>query len=335
MANKFEVEYAKSSRASCKQCKGKIDKDGIRFGYSQDVPAGDDGNKNYALMGIKWYHFECFCSFKKANWMKANLCELEHLKGLESLKPEDHQKVKDLWIGLKEGGGVGGTSGAGSMEMQGVLTDQQFVKFKEIKVDLSKKNLTQLKEMCAVNKLAKTGIKTELLDVIAENKILGVLPYCSACNKGKLKFSRGSGEITCSGYYDDVQNRFMRCKGPGAEVLKTVKRIPFRDGGSSVSLPVQAPEIVPRGSSGLHGGSASTSTRTSTSKSGDGGLAGGSLPSFVTNPALRASGSNGLAGGPLPSFVTNAAFRASGGESSMPDDFDEFAMPSPKRQRTG
>lgn len=54
MAHKFEVEYAKSNRAACKQCKAKIDKDAVRFGYSQDVPAGDDGVKNYAMGGTKW-----------------------------------------------------------------------------------------------------------------------------------------------------------------------------------------------------------------------------------------------------------------------------------------
>lgn len=53
--HKFEVEYAKSGRAACKACKAKIDKDAVRIGASVDVPAGDDGTKNYAMMGTKWY----------------------------------------------------------------------------------------------------------------------------------------------------------------------------------------------------------------------------------------------------------------------------------------
>ena len=32
--------YAKSNRAACKQCKAKIDKDAVRFGFSQEVPEG-------------------------------------------------------------------------------------------------------------------------------------------------------------------------------------------------------------------------------------------------------------------------------------------------------
>ena len=75
MAHKFEVEYAKSNRATCKVSKTKIEKDSLRVGYSQDVPAGEDGEKNYALMGVKWIKFDYFSQFKGARWYKANLAD--------------------------------------------------------------------------------------------------------------------------------------------------------------------------------------------------------------------------------------------------------------------
>ena len=92
--HKFEVEYAKSGRATCKQCKTKIDKDTLRIGHSQDIPAGEDGEKNYALAGTKWYKFECFKLMKGARWFKANLCKPEDASGYDNLKEEDQQRVK-------------------------------------------------------------------------------------------------------------------------------------------------------------------------------------------------------------------------------------------------
>ncbi|CAD7938220.1 unnamed protein product [Amoebophrya sp. A25] len=233
--HKYEVEYAKSGRAACKACKGKIDKDAIRIGYSQDVPAGDDGVKNYAMMGVKWYHIHCFPKMKGPKWMKENLCVLDDIKGLEAVKPEDRKKMQELWEALVSAdtstamkspmGKAGGvkrpaeTSLADLMENQGVLSDAEYAAIKEVKGEIAKKSVAQLAEMLSRNGLPKNGPKMELIERVAENRVLGVLPRCQLCpeEKGRLLWNRADGKISCQGYFDDVVQRRVRCKGPGAD----------------------------------------------------------------------------------------------------------------------
>ena len=70
---------------------------------------------------------------------------------------------------------------------------------KQVKQDFAKKTIAQLKDMLGTNKLPKSGTKPELLDRIAENKVLGVLPICTVCDKGRLKWQRADGKLSCPG----------------------------------------------------------------------------------------------------------------------------------------
>ena len=49
----YRVEYAKSNRASCKACKGKIDKDELRLAKMVRNPRFDGVSPH-------WFHFDCF-----------------------------------------------------------------------------------------------------------------------------------------------------------------------------------------------------------------------------------------------------------------------------------
>lgn len=49
----YQLEHAKSGRASCKKCKEKIEKRHLRVGIMTDVPG-----EEYKM--TKWYHIECF-----------------------------------------------------------------------------------------------------------------------------------------------------------------------------------------------------------------------------------------------------------------------------------
>jgi poly [ADP-ribose] polymerase len=49
------IEQAKSSRASCRKCKGKIEKDTLRFGVESDMQYGDEPS-------FRWYHLACGAS---------------------------------------------------------------------------------------------------------------------------------------------------------------------------------------------------------------------------------------------------------------------------------
>jgi len=234
--HKFEVEYAKSGRAACKACKAKIDKDAVRIGASVDVPAGDDGTKNYAMMGTKWYHYHCFPQYKGQKWMQQNLCDVSEVKGFGALQPADQAQIVALWTALKQGnngaskaavagapspskgpaqdGGSNHLPAAGVKrpaevptvnlkeltEIQGVLSDAEFAAVKQVKQEIAKKTVAQLQAMLVTNKMAKSGPKADLIEKIAEAKVMGVLPKCYVCDyKGTLKWSRMDGSIKCGG----------------------------------------------------------------------------------------------------------------------------------------
>ena len=61
----------------------------------------------------------------------------------------------------------------------------------------------QLKEILSKNRQIKTGTKTELLNRVAEGKLLGALPNCPKCMGGRIKFDIKSGEYYCKGFMDD------------------------------------------------------------------------------------------------------------------------------------
>ena len=46
------IEMAKSGRASCRKCRGKIEKDTLRFGLESDMQYGDEPS-------YRWYHLKC------------------------------------------------------------------------------------------------------------------------------------------------------------------------------------------------------------------------------------------------------------------------------------
>eukprot|EP01018_Ginkgo_biloba_P034176 Gb_33067 [translate_table: standard] len=90
----WKVEYAKSSRASCKTCNKSIDKDKLRI--AKMVPATQfDG-----FMPI-WNHAECI--LKKRGQFRI----VDDVEGIDTLRWEDQQKIKKY----VEGNGKGSASG--------------------------------------------------------------------------------------------------------------------------------------------------------------------------------------------------------------------------------
>ncbi|XP_024981698.1 poly [ADP-ribose] polymerase 1 [Cynara cardunculus var. scolymus] len=89
----WKAEYAKSGRSSCKACKKPIDKETLRLGKM--IPATQfDG-----FMPM-WHHAECI--LKKAKQIKST----DDVEGIETLRWEDQQKIRQY----VEGGGGGGGS---------------------------------------------------------------------------------------------------------------------------------------------------------------------------------------------------------------------------------
>jgi hypothetical protein len=58
------IEVSKSSRAACRKCKQKIEKDALRFGAESEMQYGD-------APSYRWYHLECAASAEPAQLEKA------------------------------------------------------------------------------------------------------------------------------------------------------------------------------------------------------------------------------------------------------------------------
>lgn len=252
----FEVEYSKSNRAACKKCKDKIPKDVVRVGFKAEV--SEDAEGAAAHMGCSWHHFECFAKAKGQPWFKKHLTAevAEAVSGLESLKEDDRAAVQELFKACRgevpmpvapaaptaenetpnkatkkrKGKGDDEVADASSAKAAKVaeshLTEEQIAAIAEAKGSVASKNAAYLGAILAKNGLPKTGRKDELLDRVAENKVLGVPPTCDVCEKKKLSWSRSTGKYTCPGFFDDEAKAFKKCKGP---TVIDVQRTPWQE----------------------------------------------------------------------------------------------------------
>jgi len=255
-AFEFEVEYAKSGRAGCKQCKNKIEQGSVRVGLKTVVPVGpeDDAaarSAAHAAETMKWHHLECFPRLRGANWFKKHLPQVEALTGLANLNADDQAKIPVIFSTCRgEGPALNGNAGSAvaaeatpskkrkspdggadnteetpqklanldPAAARGVLTEDQFKAIEDIKAELAKKSVALLGALLGKNGLPKSGRKEEILDRVSESKALGVPPKCPTCDNVKLKWSRSNGEFSCPGSFSEEKKRFMRCKGPAKDV---------------------------------------------------------------------------------------------------------------------
>lgn len=87
--------------------------------------------------------------------------------------------------------------------------NDQYKKFLELKDDLDNNALPKLKEMCRKNLMKVSGNKSDVIERIADAKILGVIPKCPACGGGRPKLDPKTMTYYCSGYLEDVI--FINC----------------------------------------------------------------------------------------------------------------------------
>ena len=89
-------------------------------------------------------------------------------------------------------------------------TPDQYKKFVEYREDLDQKTIADLKELCRKNGQKVTGTKPELIERVADGKVLGGIPKCSSCGGGRPKWDAKSGTYTCPGYMEDSD--FINCR---------------------------------------------------------------------------------------------------------------------------
>jgi len=251
----FEVEYAKSARSACKQCKDKIEKDAVRVGLkaaTSEDPDADEMSRQKAHLAesTKWHHHGCFSQIRGAAWFRKHLPErADECSGFSDLSEADQEKVRTLFATCRGGASdasdtpsksappakkrkagsdadADGQKGPkrASDETRGVLSEEQLCELEGVKTELSKKSTAMLGALLSKNGLPKTGRKEELVERAAECRVLGVPPSCSVCEKGRLKWSRITGLFSCPGFFDEEDKRFKRCKGPGedANIVRTL-----------------------------------------------------------------------------------------------------------------
>ena len=95
---------------------------------------------------------------------------------------------------------------------KGGYTADQKAKYNELKDELGSKTNDQLKEMLRKNDQATTGTKKELIEKVADGKVLGKIPRCPNCFGGRPKFNPATGMYNCPGYHDDERFRFCKKK---------------------------------------------------------------------------------------------------------------------------
>ncbi|VEL35354.1 unnamed protein product [Protopolystoma xenopodis] len=86
---KFQTDYAKSDRSSCKLCKASIAKDSLRLATLAQAPKFDG---KIPL----WYHFGCFFNKAKA------AVDTSGIKNFDNLRWADQEKIRQKINNLKE-----------------------------------------------------------------------------------------------------------------------------------------------------------------------------------------------------------------------------------------
>ncbi|XP_076451969.1 DNA ligase 3-like [Babylonia areolata] len=90
--NRYVVGYAKLGTSSCKKCKQKIDKGGLRIGKVVANPFGDDGGDMK-----QWFHPSCiFETFLRARATTKKIEEPDDMEGFGDLQQEDKNLVNQL-----------------------------------------------------------------------------------------------------------------------------------------------------------------------------------------------------------------------------------------------
>jgi len=218
------IEYAKSNRSTCKQCKVKIDKDTLRIGTS----VLGDGD----YMMTSWRHLACQ---KVPAALKGE--PPSAIDGYTIVKPADHGLVAAWLAGdastvssAKRKADVATASAADTTPKKtkqsvhsspgsaGTTTPpaEEASRRDEYTELFNRLSVEALKGCLRANEQLLKGNKGELVARCVDRKSYGALPRCPQCSIGRLQVTYprelghgGQGIFTCPGGYDD--DHYVRC----------------------------------------------------------------------------------------------------------------------------
>ncbi|XP_039259067.2 poly [ADP-ribose] polymerase 1-like [Styela clava] len=196
----FVVQYATSSRSTCRGCDNKIEKDEIRLSHKEKHP-----EKPQLGLVDRWHHVGCFLKKKDdMGWQQHFTAEM--LTGFNGLDAEDKASIRKL-LAPKEKRSKSKTDASAASsasapdpakeELKKKMKSQSILMWKNIdklkKLDMRKDELIRLLEY---NKQrVPTGIDAIYL-AIGDGMTFGALPLCPEC-KGNLVV--GSHDYHCTG----------------------------------------------------------------------------------------------------------------------------------------
>ena len=201
----YSVEYAKSGKSTCKQCKGKIDSGAVRIGLERDL--GDHSQ-------TAWHHPTCLPASNALRTLA-----LRKIPGFKGLMRKDQGVVRKLIAELvEEQEGTSTQPAKRSKSSKGKkapefswkgYTSAQHSEFKSLLSTLASLSNEELKQICRKNEQKTTGTKAELIARVADGQVLGRIPKCGACGGGRLRFNAKGGTYACPGYMED--DTFVHC----------------------------------------------------------------------------------------------------------------------------
>nr|XP_036678517.1 poly [ADP-ribose] polymerase isoform X6 [Drosophila suzukii] len=194
----FGIEYAKSSRSTCRGCEQKINKDQVRL--RKTVYDTEVGMK-YGGQPL-WHHLDCFAQMRsELGWFDSG----ENMLGYTSLTSDDQKEVKNILPAIKseelpdaKRSKMKLVEDTEENEEKNHLKNQNdaFFLFRdELKSVIKKADLEKLLE--SNNQQPLTGDSERLLDQAADLLTFGAIESCSECASSQFIFNR-SGYI-CNG----------------------------------------------------------------------------------------------------------------------------------------
>ncbi|PNF21175.1 Poly [ADP-ribose] polymerase [Cryptotermes secundus] len=213
----FTVEYAKSSRSTCRGCEEKIMKDEVRVS-KKDFDS--EGAKMYGGQE-RWHHVDCFAKLRdELEFWESGSC----LPGIKSLKKEDQQLVKNKLPKVeKKEKSTDETDGPSpskkTKSSNAAIREQSKIMYKyrdQLKKELRKSDLQDLLEY---NDQEVPVGEERMLDRLSDIMTFGALKRCDECKGGQFVFCSGVG-YQCLGDLTE----WTKCQNTTLEP----KRKPFR-----------------------------------------------------------------------------------------------------------
>ena len=220
----FSIEYSKSSRAKCRDCENKIEKEVIRVA-KMELP--EEAKYGVGLIP-RWRHLDCFVESRSE--LGASDLSPQQIPGFTKLSEEDQKEINKKFGVSVSKKKVPKTKKEKNVKVEKSMVNdekekdnqalkQQNQKFWEIRDSLFKScNNGVIRQILDANNCDTSGGESRILDRCADGIMFGALELCPECKDGKLTYSAEHGYV-CHGNISAWTNCNYKTLAP--------KRIPW------------------------------------------------------------------------------------------------------------